>query len=126
MKRLILFIVMVSIIVLSTDILLGFCCRYYINHHRLMGEFGEIDYIVNSSNDSIIILGSSVALNGLNSNIIEDSIGISCYNSGANGQIIPYYESLFLCSFINIFGHSLRNFPHCSSKSPDVTSPLTP
>lgn len=97
MKRLLLFIGIVSIIVLTTDILLGFCCRYYINHHRLMGEFGEIDYIVNRSNDSIIILGSSVALNGLNPNIIEDSIGISCYNGGANGQIIPYYESLLEC-----------------------------
>ena len=53
MKRLLLFIGIVSIIVLTTDILLGFCCRYYINHHRLMGEFGEIDYIVNNNNNTV-------------------------------------------------------------------------
>ena len=97
MKRIIKFAVIVFIVIIITDILVGFGCRFYINNHRLSGEFGEIDYIVNKSDEDIIILGSSVALNGINPNIITDSLRASCYNGGANGQILPYYESLLEC-----------------------------
>ena len=97
MKRIIKFAVIVFIVIIITDILVGFGCRFYINNHRLSGEFGEIDYIVNKSDEDIIILGSSVALNGINPNIITDSLRASCYNGGANGQILPYYEALLEC-----------------------------
>ena len=97
MRRIIKFIGIILIVIIITDILVGFGCRFFINNHRLSGEFGEIDYIANKSDNDIIILGSSVALNGINPNIINDSLGLSCYNGGANGQILSYYESLLEC-----------------------------
>lgn len=97
MRRIIKFIGIILIVIIITDILVGFGCRFFINNHRLSGEFGEIDYITNKSDNDIIILGSSVALNGINPNIINDSLGLSCYNGGANGQILSYYESLLEC-----------------------------
>ena len=97
MKKIIKFVGIVIIVIIITDIMVGFGCRFYINNHRLSGEFGEIDYIAKILDEDIIILGSSVALNGINPNIITDSLGLSCYNGGANGQILPYYESLLEC-----------------------------
>lgn len=97
MKKIIKFVGIVIIVIIITDIMVGFGCRFYINNHRFSGEFGEIDYIAKKSDEDIIILGSSVALNGINPNIITDSLGLSCYNGGANGQILPYYESLLEC-----------------------------
>ena len=47
--------------------------------------------------EDALIMGSSVVLNSVNPSIIEDSINVSCFNAGANGQTIIYYRTMLNC-----------------------------
>lgn len=46
----------------------------------------KMNYIFNSSNEDIIVIGSSRAENHFISEIIKESTGLSCYNAGIGGQ----------------------------------------
>lgn len=50
------------------------------------------EYIANKATDDIIILGSSSATHHYVLQIIEDSLGLSCYNCGeeGNGVVLAY------------------------------------
>ncbi len=46
------------------------------------------------TNEDILIFGSSRALHHYNPQIIEDSLGMTCYNVGSGGQNIYYHKAL--------------------------------
>ncbi len=52
----------------------------------------KIEYIANASKDDIIVLGSSRAVHHYNPQILEDSLGLTCYNCGekGNGIVLAY------------------------------------
>ena len=60
--------------------------KYGIYHRQL--------YCLESSNDEILIMGSSRAAHHYVPQIIEDSLGMSCYNAGSDGQCIYYHYTL--------------------------------
>lgn len=94
MKKVFVYILSVIVVVLLVDVIFGIATRYYLNHYKLPGDYRSIDYVVRDANEDVMILGSSVALNSLMPGIIEDSLGVSCYNGAANGQQFPYYQTM--------------------------------
>lgn len=72
------------ILLISFDIIWGLGFDY-IESHIEIGGTGRNNYICNKVTDDIIILGSSRAENHYNAQMIEDSLGLSCYNCGQTG-----------------------------------------
>ena len=99
MKKLLTFITVVIATVVIADILFGIGCRYYVKNHKIPGDYESIDYLIKTSTDDMIILGSSVALNSTIPSILEDTLGISVWNGACNGQRLPYFETILDCLF---------------------------
>ena len=56
------------------------------------GYVGHHNYIVHQSDEDILIFGSSRAIHHYNPQIITDSLGLSCYNCGQDGNgIVLFY-----------------------------------
>ena len=64
----------------------------YLRAHAKGGSTANCEYIANRATDDIIILGSSRATHHYIPQIIEDSLGVSCYNCGeeGNGVVLAY------------------------------------
>ena len=76
------------------DILCGFIFGHIVNNID-QGGTGRNNYICNKVSDDFLIFGSSRAENHYNAKMIEDSLGISCYNCGESGcGIILNYARL--------------------------------
>ena len=97
MKKCLIFIGGVIAIIVVVDVLFGLGARYYMSRSKLPGDCRPIDYVIRESNEDILILGSSVSLNSLMPSVIEDSLGMSCFNGGANGQHTPFIHTLLDC-----------------------------
>lgn len=59
------------------------------------GDTGRMEYIVNSMNEDILIFGSSRANHHYNPQIIEDSLQMSCYNCGRDGNGIIFSYGMY-------------------------------
>lgn len=79
-------------------IILGFFMIDFVVGHALEfilknspdGRFYKTHYSLERSKEEIIIYGSSRAEGNYVSQIFEDSLGMSCWNSGRGGQSLPY------------------------------------
>lgn len=91
------FIISVITIVIVIDLLMGVASKYYVNNHTLPGDYQPIDYLIKQTNEDIILLGSSVVLNSVMPAIIEDSLNMSCYNGGGNGQHLIFCRTMLDC-----------------------------
>jgi hypothetical protein len=62
------------------------------------GETARDNYIADSTEADVVIMGSSRALHHYNPSIIEDSINMTCYNCGndANGILLMYGRYLMM------------------------------
>lgn len=60
--------------------------KYSIYHKQL--------YCLNESQDEVLIMGSSRAAHHYVPQIIEDSLGMTCYNAGSDGECIYYHYCL--------------------------------
>ncbi len=64
----------------------------YLQGHAKGGYVGHHNYILHQANEDILIFGSSRAIHHYNPQIIEDSLGMSCYNCGQDGNgIVLFY-----------------------------------
>lgn len=97
MKKVFYFIISILIIVGCIDWVFGYFSRQYVESHTLPGDYKSIDYLLKEADEDIIILGSSIALNSTMPDIISDSTHLSCFNGGANGQSLPYFETMLEC-----------------------------
>ena len=86
MKRLIIFIAIIISTVLVVDILFGVFSRYYVNNYQIPGDYRTIDYLIKETNDDVLIIGSSVALNSTISSVLEDSLNMSVWTGACNAQ----------------------------------------
>ncbi len=91
------YLLSVIALVVLFDITFGLVSNYYVKNYPLPGDYKSIDYIIKKSKDSILILGSSVALNSLMPSVIEDSLQLSCFNGGGNGQKIIFFRTMLDC-----------------------------
>lgn len=56
------------------------------------GYTGHYHYLVNKTNEDVLVFGSSRAIHHYNPQIISDSLGMSCYNCGQDGNgIVLFY-----------------------------------
>lgn len=91
MKRFFLRIAFFFILVVVMDVAVGFAFDFMIARAKY-GETHNNDYIANVCTDDIIILGSSRACRHYVPSVIQDSLGLTCYNCGEPGcGIIPAY-----------------------------------
>ena len=58
----------------------------WMRQHAKGGSTANCEYIANQANEDIIILGSSRATHHYVPQIIEDSLGLTCYNCGEEGN----------------------------------------
>lgn len=94
MKRFIIKIALFFALILIADIALGGALGYLANHSK--GGFTQRDaYICNRLETEFLLMGSSRCVRHYNPQIITDSLGLSCYNTGQNGNgIILSYGRL--------------------------------
>ena len=78
-------------IIVFLDNIFGIAMNYVVNHIQVGGQ-GRDNYICNTANEDILIFGSSRAVHHYNATMFEDSLGLSCYNCGddGNGIILSY------------------------------------
>lgn len=89
MKKFIFKILLLVFILIIVDELSGFIFKY-MQYHSKGGDTGRIVYIENNIKDDILIFGSSRAIHHYDPRIIEDSLKMSCYNCGADGNGIIF------------------------------------
>ena len=91
MKRFLLKLGLFFPLILIADIALGGALGYLANHVK--GGFTQRDaYICNRLETDFLLMGSSRCVRHYNPQIITDSLGLSCYNTGqmGNGIILNY------------------------------------
>lgn len=73
------------------DVLFGLACQY-MNDHSKGGGIKSRYYVCKESNEDVLVFGSSRAKHHYVPDIIEDSLGVTCYNAGedGNGIIMSY------------------------------------
>lgn len=97
MKKVIVYISFVVILLLLADYLLGVCSNYYIKSHQLPGRYRPLDKLIKEVNSDIVLIGNSAILNSIDPQIIEDSLSMTCYNGGIEGQGIDFCETIIDC-----------------------------
>jgi hypothetical protein len=58
------------------------------------GRYYKIKYILEKSDEDVIVVGSSKAESNFVPSIISDKTGLKCFNAGRGGQSIPYSLSV--------------------------------
>ena len=91
MKKYLIKIALFFVAVAIVDVLFGIACQY-MNDHSKGGGVKSRYYVCKESNEDVLIFGSSRAKHHYVPDIIEDSLGMSCYNTGedGNGIILCY------------------------------------
>lgn len=91
MKKFLLKVLLFFACVVVMDFAFGFVFSW-LRSHAKGGSTANCEYIANRATDDIIILGSSRATHHYIPQIIEDSLGMSCYNCGeeGNGVVLAY------------------------------------
>lgn len=59
------------------------------------GEYAVANHLVYRANEDVLVLGSSRASHHYNPKIVSNSLAMSCYNGGRDGQGIEYYAAIF-------------------------------
>lgn len=97
MKKFLYKLALFAVIIIICDFVIGRTMDYVVNHITVGGR-GRDNYICNQSKDDVLIFGSSRAVHHYNSLMIEDSLGLSCYNCGddGNGIILGYGRLLMI------------------------------
>jgi len=91
MKKFVLKVLLFFACVVVMDLAFGQIFSF-LRSHAKGGSTANCEYIANRATDDIIILGSSRATHHYVPQIIEDSLGVSCYNCGeeGNGVVLAY------------------------------------
>ena len=96
MKKFILKIGLLALMVMCADVVIGHGLEYVTSHIQVGGQ-GRDNYIANEAKEDILVFGSSRAVHHYNATMLEDSLGMSCYNCGDNGNgIILSYARLMM------------------------------
>ena len=67
----------------------------YMSEHSKGGLTEHNQYLMNKTKENVLVFGSSRAIHHYNPQIISDSLGMSCYNCGLNGEGIIFYYGLW-------------------------------
>jgi hypothetical protein len=92
--RFITMFLVISFIILICDQGIGRILKYYYFSQK-SGELYRTTYAIDSTMSDIVILGSSRAKCGYVPGIFEDSLNLSCYNTGRDGNFILFNYEIF-------------------------------
>ena len=82
-----------SVVLIAADHLVGLALKkIYFSQH--VGQFSQTTYAVDSTRQDIMIFGSSRAVRHYSPAIISKGSGLSCYDSGRDGLMIPYSAAI--------------------------------
>ena len=91
MKRYVFKILIFLLLMVLIDRGVGYTLSYMADHAR-GGYIGHHNYIVNDSRDDVLVFGSSRAIHHYNTPMMQDSLGLTCYNCGQDGEgIVLFY-----------------------------------
>lgn len=91
MKKFLLRIAIFFAILVVIDRVAGYAFSYMSKHSK-GGYVGHHNYITDGVHEDVLIFGSSRAIHHYNPQIIADSLGLSCYNCGQDGNgILLFY-----------------------------------
>lgn len=94
MKRFIIWISIMALTVAVIDILIGLTFDHYVRNNTLPGDYESIEKVLRNDDADILVLGSSVALNSIDTKVLEDSLGVKTFNGGGNGQAFPFFLTM--------------------------------
>lgn len=94
MKKYILKIALFFGIVTVVDLSFGFVCNYLVAHAK-GGTIKQVDLTVCEQKADIVILGSSRAHHHYVPSVLNDTIGLTAYNGGVDGNGIVLAKGLF-------------------------------
>lgn len=94
MKKLILWLILAIGVIVGLDVACGVLFNGYLKNHTMPGDYEMTDHVVRHFDEDVLVLGSSVALNSINTKTIEDSLGMKAFNGAANGQSFPFYLTM--------------------------------
>lgn len=94
MKRYLLKIGLFFAIVLLMDLTFGVVCNYLIAHAK-GGTIKQVDVAVNEQKADVVILGSSRAHHHYVPTVLKDTLGLTAYNAGVDGNGIVLAKGLF-------------------------------
>lgn len=93
-KAMIKFLIKVALffaILIVVDKVSGYTLSY-LSENSKGGYTGHYHYLADKTNEDVLVFGSSRAIHHYNPTIITDSLGMTCYNCGENGNgIILFY-----------------------------------
>ncbi len=89
MKKYLFYILLFFLLVAVVDVTFGKAMDYYMDHLK-GGQYYNLQYAMKETNADILIFGSSRAINHYVPKVIEDSLGMTCYNCGFHAQGIIY------------------------------------
>lgn len=89
MKKFLKYILIFFLLITIVDIITGFVGRY-LNSHAKGGDTKSHFHIAYEMTDSVLIFGSSRAIHHYDPKILEDTLGISVYNCGLDGNGIIF------------------------------------
>lgn len=78
-----------SVILFAADRLAGLVLKK-IYFSQKKGQYSQTTYALDSAKQDILIFGSSRAARHYSPSVISKASGLSCYNSGRDGSMIPY------------------------------------
>lgn len=91
MKKFLIRVLLFFAVLAVIDRLSGYAFSY-LSENAKGGYTGHYHYLVDKTNEDILIFGSSRAIHHYNPQIITDSLGMTCYNCGQNGNgIVLFY-----------------------------------
>lgn len=98
MKKYIIKLSLFFLLTIIVDVIAGKTFSYLVDHAK-GGDNGRNNFICNEVNQAVLIMGSSRAVHHYNPVIISDSLGLTCYNCGqdGNGAILNYGRYQLIC-----------------------------
>lgn len=90
LKRFILRLFALIMLLFIVDLIIGEVFARFLSI-QMDGRYFKTNYILNKSNEDIIIIGSSRAETNYNSSVISKITGMSCWNAGRGGQGLLYF-----------------------------------
>jgi hypothetical protein len=93
MKKLTIYIYIITVVasLVIIDVAVGYFFNRYTQTHSLKGDYDNLRHVLYECDDDVVVFGSSVALNSINTKVLEDSIGLRSFNAASNGQTLFYH-----------------------------------
>ena len=91
MKKTLIWILAVLGVIVVADLAVGAFFNWHVRTNDLGGDYTSFEHLLKDFNEDGLVIGSSVALNSIDTRQLSDSLGYEVFNGGSNGQALPYF-----------------------------------